>query len=75
MGVSVVIFTFFLCAAYSIHVHVWHLFTHSLYRASLYLYREFINCVRCIRILSPAEVQQMSENGMHVLTDCIQTDQ
>lgn len=38
-------------------------------------WEEFINCVRCIRILSPSEVQQMSENGMHVLTDCIQTDQ
>uniref|UniRef100_A0A0D9WAT5 Uncharacterized protein n=1 Tax=Leersia perrieri TaxID=77586 RepID=A0A0D9WAT5_9ORYZ len=36
-------------------------------------WEEFINCVRCIRILSPSEVQQMSENGMHVLNDCIQT--
>ncbi|KAL5215222.1 hypothetical protein ABZP36_004374 [Zizania latifolia] len=35
-------------------------------------WEEFINCVRCIRILSPSEVQQMSENGMHVLNDCIQ---
>ncbi|KQJ85161.2 auxin response factor 11 isoform X2 [Brachypodium distachyon] len=37
-------------------------------------WEEFINCVRCIRILSPSEVQQMSESGMHVLNDCIQTD-
>ncbi|KAJ1273329.1 hypothetical protein BS78_06G271700 [Paspalum vaginatum] len=35
-------------------------------------WEEFINCVRCIRILSPSEVQQMSENGVHVLNDCIQ---
>ncbi|SPT20263.1 unnamed protein product [Triticum aestivum] len=38
-------------------------------------WEEFINCVRCIRILSPSEVQQMSENGMQVLNDCIQADQ
>ncbi|KAJ6838183.1 auxin response factor 11 [Iris pallida] len=25
---------------------------------------EFVNCVRCIRILSPSEVQQMSEGGV-----------
>ncbi|XP_062186124.1 auxin response factor 11-like isoform X2 [Phragmites australis] len=35
-------------------------------------WEEFVNCVRCIRILSPSEVQQMSENGVHVLNDCIQ---
>ncbi|KAJ1260484.1 hypothetical protein BS78_10G236200 [Paspalum vaginatum] len=35
-------------------------------------WEEFINCVRCIRILSPSEVQQMSENGVHVVSDCIQ---
>ncbi|RVW67660.1 Serine/threonine-protein kinase ATG1c [Vitis vinifera] len=28
---------------------------------------EFVGCVRCIRILSPSEVQQMSEEGMHLL--------
>jgi hypothetical protein len=27
------------------------------------LYREFVNCVKCIRILSPQEVQQMSLDG------------
>lgn len=32
-----------------------------------FLYREFVGCVRCIRILSPAEVQQMSEEGMKLL--------
>ena len=31
------------------------------------LYREFVGCVRCIRILSPSEVQQMSEEGMKLL--------
>lgn len=30
-------------------------------------YREFVGCVRCIRILSPQEVQQMSEEGMKLL--------
>ncbi|ONM12538.1 auxin response factor 11 isoform X1 [Zea mays] len=35
-------------------------------------WEEFINCVRCIRILAPSEVQQMSENGVHVLNDCMQ---
>ncbi|RVX01272.1 Serine/threonine-protein kinase ATG1c [Vitis vinifera] len=28
---------------------------------------EFVGCVRCIRILSPSEVQQMSEEGMQLL--------
>ncbi|GFZ10414.1 transcriptional factor B3 family protein [Actinidia rufa] len=28
---------------------------------------EFISCVRCIRILSPSEVQKMSEEGMQLL--------
>jgi len=31
------------------------------------LCREFVGCVRCIRILSPSEVQQMSEEGMKLL--------
>lgn len=31
------------------------------------LCREFVGCVRCIRILSPTEVQQMSEEGMKLL--------
>lgn len=26
-------------------------------------YREFVSCVRCIKILSPQEVQQMSLDG------------
>ncbi|KAK4796869.1 hypothetical protein SAY86_029195 [Trapa natans] len=30
-------------------------------------WEEFVGCVRCIRILSPAEVQQMSEEGMELL--------
>ncbi|KAL2894775.1 Auxin response factor 5 [Bienertia sinuspersici] len=30
-------------------------------------WEEFVGCVRCIRILSPAEVQQMSEEGMQLL--------
>ncbi|KAB5568158.1 hypothetical protein DKX38_001951 [Salix brachista] len=30
-------------------------------------WEEFIGCVRCIRILSPSEVQQMSEEGMKLL--------
>lgn len=30
-------------------------------------WKEFVGCVRCIRILSPSEVQQMSEEGMQLL--------
>ncbi|WOK95347.1 hypothetical protein Cni_G04054 [Canna indica] len=30
-------------------------------------WEEFINCVRCIRILSPSEVQQMSQDGMQLM--------
>lgn len=30
-------------------------------------WEEFVGCVRCIRILSPSEVQQMSEEGMQLL--------
>ncbi|KAM7259027.1 hypothetical protein ACFE04_014768 [Oxalis oulophora] len=30
-------------------------------------WEEFVGCVRCIRILSPTEVQQMSEEGMKLL--------
>ncbi|XP_057974564.1 auxin response factor 5 [Malania oleifera] len=30
-------------------------------------WEEFVGCVRCIRILSPSEVQQMSEEGMRLL--------
>ncbi|KAK4797093.1 hypothetical protein SAY86_029419 [Trapa natans] len=30
-------------------------------------WEEFVGCVRCIRILSPAEVEQMSEEGMKLL--------
>lgn len=33
----------------------------------LWFCREFVGCVRCIRILSPSEVQQMSEEGMKLL--------
>lgn len=29
--------------------------------------REFVACVRCIRILSPCEVKQMGEEGMQIL--------
>ncbi|CAN1323119.1 Auxin response factor 5 [Linum perenne] len=32
-------------------------------------WEEFVGCVRCIRILSPQEVQQMSEEGMHLLNN------
>ncbi|XP_074558801.1 auxin response factor 11 [Curcuma longa] len=32
-------------------------------------WEEFINCVRCIRILSPSEVQQMSEDGVPLTDD------
>ncbi|KAL0798014.1 hypothetical protein Bca101_053188 [Brassica carinata] len=35
-------------------------------------WEEFVGCVRCIRILSPTEVQQMSEEGMKLLNSaCI----
>ncbi|XP_065036860.1 auxin response factor 11-like [Musa acuminata AAA Group] len=30
-------------------------------------WEEFINCVKCIRILSPYEVQQMSQEGMQLM--------
>ncbi|CAL9082304.1 unnamed protein product, partial [Musa acuminata var. zebrina] len=30
-------------------------------------WEEFINCVKCIRILSPSEVQQMSREGMQLM--------
>ncbi|XP_052201629.1 auxin response factor 5 isoform X2 [Diospyros lotus] len=30
-------------------------------------WEEFVSCVRCIRILSPSEVQRMSEEGMQLL--------
>lgn len=32
-------------------------------------WEEFISCVRCIRILSPSEVQKMSEEGMQLLNN------
>ncbi|KAF3342016.1 hypothetical protein FCM35_KLT00654 [Carex littledalei] len=39
-------------------------------------YRKFVSCVRCIRILSPSEVQQMSEEGLQILSSSSpQTDQ
>ncbi|KAJ4916219.1 Auxin response factor 5 [Raphanus sativus] len=35
-------------------------------------WKEFVGCVRCIKILSPAEVEQMSEEGMKLLNSaCI----
>ncbi|KAJ4868867.1 Auxin response factor 5 [Raphanus sativus] len=35
-------------------------------------WEEFVGCVRCIKILSPTEVQQMSEEGMKLLNSaCI----
>ncbi|CAK9148257.1 unnamed protein product [Ilex paraguariensis] len=35
-------------------------------------WEEFVGCVRCIRILSPAEVQQMGEEGMQLLNSTMQ---
>ncbi|KAK9112991.1 hypothetical protein Scep_020510 [Stephania cephalantha] len=35
-------------------------------------WEEFVTCVRCIRILSPTEVQQMSEEGLPVLTNAVE---
>ncbi|XAR64179.1 hypothetical protein NMG60_11024425 [Bertholletia excelsa] len=32
-------------------------------------WEEFVSCVRCIRILSPSEVQRMSEEGMQLLNN------
>ncbi|KAL8246063.1 hypothetical protein R6Q59_007279 [Mikania micrantha] len=32
-------------------------------------WEEFVGCVRCIRILSPSEVQQMGEEGMQLLNN------
>ncbi|KAJ4963392.1 hypothetical protein NE237_023331 [Protea cynaroides] len=32
-------------------------------------WEEFVSCVRCIRILSPSEVQQMSEEGMQIISN------
>ncbi|KAJ3692646.1 hypothetical protein LUZ60_011741 [Juncus effusus] len=31
-------------------------------------WKEFVNCVRCIKILSPTEVQQMSDEGLQLLS-------
>ncbi|GFQ02003.1 auxin response factor 5 [Phtheirospermum japonicum] len=30
-------------------------------------WEEFVGCVKCIRILSPSEVQQMGDEGMRLL--------
>ncbi|VVA91927.1 unnamed protein product [Arabis nemorensis] len=37
-------------------------------------WEEFVGCVRCIRILSPTEVQQMSEEGMKLLNSAGMND-
>jgi hypothetical protein len=37
------------------------------FRCALCLCRQFVRCVRCIKILSPSEVQKMSEEGMKLL--------
>ncbi|XP_043714107.1 auxin response factor 5-like isoform X2 [Telopea speciosissima] len=34
-------------------------------------WEEFVSCVRCIRILSPSEVQQMSEEGMRIISNTL----
>ncbi|XP_077246502.1 transcriptional factor B3 family protein / auxin-responsive factor AUX/IAA-like protein [Tasmannia lanceolata] len=34
-------------------------------------WEEFVSCVRCIRILSPSEVQQMSEVGVQLLNSTV----
>ncbi|XP_026456878.1 auxin response factor 5-like isoform X1 [Papaver somniferum] len=34
-------------------------------------WEEFVSCVRCIRILSPSEVQQMSEDGLNLLSNTV----
>ncbi|XP_010934525.1 auxin response factor 11 [Elaeis guineensis] len=34
-------------------------------------WEEFVNCVRCIRILSPSEVQQMSQEGVQLMNSCL----
>ncbi|MCL7028104.1 hypothetical protein MKW94_015083 [Papaver nudicaule] len=34
-------------------------------------WEEFVSCVRCIRILSPSEVQQMSEDGLNLLSSTV----
>ncbi|KAJ4774715.1 Auxin response factor [Rhynchospora pubera] len=38
-------------------------------------WEEFVGCVRCIKILSPSEVQQMSEQGLQLLSSSPQTGQ
>ncbi|XP_072977820.1 auxin response factor 11 [Typha angustifolia] len=35
-------------------------------------WEEFINCVKCIRILSPSEVQQMSQEGVQLMDSLVQ---
>ncbi|KAJ0257428.1 B3 DNA binding domain-containing protein [Hirschfeldia incana] len=37
-------------------------------------WEEFVGCVKCIRILSPAEVEQMSEEGMKLLNSACTND-
>lgn len=34
-------------------------------------WEEFVGCVRCIRILSPSEVQQMGDEGMQILNSAV----
>lgn len=34
-------------------------------------WEEFVGCVRCIRVLSPSEVQQMGEEGMQLLNSAV----
>ncbi|KAI3978927.1 hypothetical protein MKX01_016102 [Papaver californicum] len=34
-------------------------------------WEEFVSCVRCIRILSPSEVQQMSEDGLNLVSNTV----
>lgn len=41
--------------------------TFSLTSIFILCFSEFVNCVRCIRILSPSEVQQMSQEGLQFM--------
>ena len=44
------------------------LFISNVFYCCLYVYREFVNSVWCIKILSPGEVQQMGKRGLELLS-------
>ncbi|KAF3794883.1 Auxin response factor 5 [Nymphaea thermarum] len=56
-----------LCLSFALELEDVFLSSGVMFLTQIYAYREFIRCVRCIKILSPSEVQQMSQEGMQLL--------